>query len=60
MVLFATVQVFAADPTRHLLSTCEALWSIVSAFDTRCPRVIFLNASSNARAADEAVALAIR
>jgi hypothetical protein len=60
MALFATVQVFAADPTRYLLSTWEALWTIVSPFDTRCPCVIFLNESSNSRVADEAVALAIR
>jgi hypothetical protein len=59
MVPFATVQVLAADPTRYLLSTWEALWTIVSPFDTRCPRVIFLNASSNSRTADEAVYLAI-
>ena len=46
MALFATVQVFAADPTRYLLSTWPALWTIVRPFDTRCPHAIFLNASS--------------
>jgi hypothetical protein len=60
MALFATVQDFVADPTRYLLSTWKALWTIVSPFDTRCPRANFLNASSNSRAADEAVPLAKR
>ena len=60
MALFATVQVYAADPTRYLLSTWKPLWTIVSPFDTRCPGVIFLNAFSDPSAADEVVALAMR
>jgi hypothetical protein len=37
MAFVATLQVFAADPTRYLLSTWKALWTIVSPFDTSCP-----------------------